>query len=100
MTGPGSPAPIVPRVEAALLSVMGLGILLVLQWWSFPLYQIGLVVLVLATLLNIAVGNLPRDASARRSLVLIAGILLLVAAVFGIGIVLVPVLAELGQSAS
>ena len=79
---------------------MGLGILLVLQWWSFPLYQIGLMVLVLATLLNIAVGNLPRDASAMRSLVLIAGILLLVAAIFGIGIVLVPVLAELGQSAS
>ena len=100
MTGSGSSAPIVPRLETALLSVMGLGILLVLQWWSFPLYQIGLMVLVLATLLNIAVGNLPRDASAMRSLVLIAGILLLVAAVFGIGIVLVPVLAELGQSAS
>jgi hypothetical protein len=100
VTGSGSSAPIVPRLETALLSVMGLGILLVLQWWSFPLYQIGLMVLVLATLLNIAVGNLPRDASAMRSLVLIAGILLLVAAVFGIGIVLVPVLAELGQSAS
>jgi hypothetical protein len=93
-------APIVPRLEAGLLSVMGIGILLVLQWWSFPLYQIGLVVMVVATLLNIAVGNLPRDAAPVRAALMTAGILLLVAAIFAIGIVLVPVLAGLGQDPS
>jgi hypothetical protein len=89
--------PIVPRVEAALLLLMGVGFLLVLQWWSFALYRVGLLVVIGATLLNIAVGNLPRDAKPLRALLLTVAILLLVAAIFAVGIALVPVLASLGQ---
>lgn len=100
MAGVRSSRPIVPRLEAALLSIMGIGILMVLQWWSFPLYQVGLVVVVLATLLNIAVGNLPRDAAPLRAGLMIAALLIVVAAIFAVGIALVPVLAGLGQGPS
>ncbi|MCQ8242158.1 hypothetical protein [Rhizosaccharibacter radicis] len=92
-----SSRPIVPRAEAALLLVMGAGFLLVLQWWSFALYRVGLLVVIVATLLNIAVGNLPRDAGPRRAMIQSAVILAVVAAIFVIGILLVPVLASLGQ---
>ena len=91
---------IVPRAEIVLLSVLGLGFLCVLQTWSFALYRVGLVVVIIATLLNIAVGNLPRDASPLRAILLTLSILAVVAAIFAIGIALVPTLAALGQDAS
>jgi hypothetical protein len=47
--------------------------------------------------LQIAVGNLPQDASAMRSIVTTTVILTGVAAVFAIGIWLVPVLSQLGH---
>ena len=49
------------------------------------------------TLLNIAVGNLPREPSLGRALLLLLLFLALVAVVFGIGIALVPYLAQLGR---
>ncbi len=92
--------PIVPRAEITLLSVLGLGFLCVLQTWSFALYQVGLVVVIVATLLNIAVGNVPRDATPLRAILLTLSILAAVAAIFAIGVALVPTLAALGQDAS
>ena len=93
-------AEIVPHVEIALLSILGLGFLCVLQTWSFGLYRVGLVVVIIATLLNIAVGNLPRDASWLRAGLLTLSILATIALVFAIGVALVPALATLGQDAS
>lgn len=73
------------------------GILLIAQRYNLTLYRVGLSVLVVSTLLQIAVGNLRKDASAGRSLVFIAGILLVIAAVFAAGIGLVPFFAQLGR---
>jgi hypothetical protein len=87
----------VPRLEVALIALMCGGFLLIAQTWSFVAYQIGLTAVLVATLLNIAVGNLPRQAGAGRALLLTAGILAIVAAVFAGGIVLVPWLAALGR---
>jgi hypothetical protein len=88
---------IVPRAELALILIMGVGFLLIVQAWSFPLYQLGLVTVMAATILNIAVGNLPRAASPGRALLLTLSILVLVVVVFGAGILLVPYLATLGR---
>jgi hypothetical protein len=88
----------VPRIEFALIAIMCVGFVLIGQTWSFDVYRFGLIAVMLATLLNIAVGNLPRDASPARALLLTLFILALVAAVFGAGILLVPTLATLGQS--
>jgi hypothetical protein len=91
--------PIVPRAEAALLCLLGLGFLMVLQTWFFTVYHYGLLLIILVTLLNIAVGNLPRTASPLRALLTTLLLLAVVAAVVGIGIFLVPTLARLGQGA-
>ncbi|MCB8874364.1 hypothetical protein [Acidisoma silvae] len=89
--------PIVPRIEAALLCLLGLGFLMVLQTWFFPVYHFGLLLVIGVTLLNIAVGNLPRGAGPLRALLMTLLLLAIVAAVVVIGILLVPTLAQLGQ---
>ena len=89
--------PFAERASQVLIAAMVIGILLIAQRYSFPLFRVGLVVLVAATFLQIAVGNLPANASAGRSLVLSLIILAAVAAVFDIGVRLVPVLSRLGR---
>ncbi len=88
---------LVARAELALICVMALGFVLIAQQAAFGLYQAGLLTVIGSTLLHIAVGNLPTDAGPMRALVLTAAILGVVAAVFGAGILLVPVLAQLGR---
>jgi ABC-type proline/glycine betaine transport system permease subunit len=85
------------RAERALIAALLLAILLIAQPWDIRIYRVGLLLLVAATLLQIAVGNLPKDAGAGRSLVLIALILAVVAAVFSLGIALTPFLSQLGR---
>ncbi len=85
------------RLEITLIFGLLAGILLIAQRYDLILYKIGLVVLVVSTLLQIAVGNLRKDASPAGSLVFIVKILVIIAAVFGAGILLVPTFAQLGR---
>jgi hypothetical protein len=87
---------IVPRAELALILIMIVGFLFIVQQWSFGLFQIGLLTVMAATILNIAVGNLPRAAGVWQAARLTVLILCIVAAVFILGILLVPYLARLG----
>jgi hypothetical protein len=85
------------RTEAALILLMVLGFIFIAQQWSFDLYQVGLLTVIGATLLNIAVSNVPRAARGWRILRFVVIFLAITAAVFGVGILLVPYLATLGQ---
>ncbi len=88
---------LVARTELALICLIAAGFVLIAQQAAFGLYQIGLLTVMASTLLHIAVGNLPRDAGFVRTLLWTLAILAMVAAVFGAGILLVPVLARLGR---
>ena len=85
------------RAEIFLLSAMLVGIAMIAQRFDVDVFRWGLRLLVAATILQIAVGNLPKEASVGRSLVLIVAILCLVALVFLAGIGLVPILSGLGR---
>ncbi len=85
------------RLEAALLLVFAAGLLLVAQTWVEPLYEAGLLMVIGSALLLIAVGNVPAQLRPFGALLRVALLLLLLAAVFGAGFLLVPVLARLGQ---
>lgn len=85
------------RAERVLIVALLAAIALITQGWDIRLYRAGLILLVCATLLQIAVGNLPKEAGTGRSLALIALILGLVACVFGLGILLTPFLSQLGR---
>lgn len=88
---------LIARAELVLICVIGAGFLLIAQRAAFGLYQVGLLTVMAATILHIAVGNLPRDAGPARTLLLTVVILGVVAAVFYAGVLLVPVLAQLGR---
>lgn len=85
------------RAEQVLIAGMVIGIALIMQRINLGLFKAGLSVLVVCTLLQIAVGNIPKQGSVAGSLARIVLILALVAAIFGLGIVLVPTLATLGR---
>ncbi len=89
--------PFPESASGMLIAAMVIGILLIAQRYSITLFRIGLAALVVATLLQIAVGNLPATASPGRSAAISAVILGVVAAVFYIGVHLVPVLSQLGR---
>lgn len=88
---------IIARTELVLICVMGVGFLLIAQQVVFGLYQAGLLIVVASTLLHIVVGNLPRTATPARTAMWTVAILLIVAAVFYAGVLLVPLLAQLGR---
>lgn len=85
------------RLETTLIVGLVLGILLIAQRYNLTLYKVGLTILVVSTLLQIAVGNLDKEASTKRSLRFIAVILGVIAIVFSIGILLVPTFSQLGR---
>ncbi len=85
------------RAETTLILLMLLGFVLITQQWSFGLYQIGLLTVIGATILNIAVTNVPRASRGWAIVRALVVILAVTAAVFGLGILLVPYLAMLGQ---
>jgi len=85
------------RLETIMIVALAAGILLIAQRYSLMLYKVGLSILVVATLLQIAVGNLRKDASVGRSLAFIVMVLAIIAAVFAIGILLVPYFSQLGR---
>lgn len=84
-------------LETTLIVGLLAGILLIAQRYDLTLYKIGLCILVVSTFLQIAVGNLRKDASVLRSLTFIATVLLIVAAIFAAGVLLVPTFAQLGR---
>ncbi len=85
------------RTEPVLIVGMILSIALITQRYSIDLYRCGLGTLVASTILEIAVGNLPKEASFRRSIALIFVILCIFVAVIALGVLLVPMLSRLGR---
>lgn len=89
--------PFASMMQATLVGLMLLSFLLIAQQRSQALYHVGLVLLVVSTLMQIAFGNIPPSASFGRSMKLLALILAIIAMVFGLGIVLAPYLIQLGR---
>jgi hypothetical protein len=85
------------HVETALILLMVVGFVLIAQTFSFDFYRIGLVTVIGATILNIAVGNVPHSARNWRAVRFLVMNLAITAFVFWLGIQLVPYLSRLGQ---
>lgn len=85
------------RAERVLIGGMLVGIVLLMQRLSLDMYKAGLSVLVVSTLLQIAVGNIPKACGVAASLVRIFVIVAVIAVIFAIGVLLVPTLSRLGR---
>ncbi|MFB2551978.1 hypothetical protein [Ensifer soli] len=96
-TGTTRETPFIDRLEAVLMTLIVVGILLVAQQWSVTVFRIGLSILVCATLVQIAVGNVPRTLGVGASILRIVLLLGVVALMFGLGILLAPYFAGIGR---
>ncbi len=84
-------------IQPVLLSILVFAGLLIVQPWVKELYQLGMLLLIGAALLEIGAGNIPANADFRYSIMVLAIALVVVAAVFSLGIFLVPYLVALGR---
>jgi hypothetical protein len=89
--------PFASQLQIILLGGMILAFLLIAQNQSVDVYQYGLLLLIGFSLLQVVAGNIPPQTRVIGTLIRLLLGLVIVAAVFGIGIVLVPYLAELGR---
>ena len=84
-------------LHAILIILMLLSFVLIAQQASKTLYQIGFIVLIVSTFIQIVFGNVPPTANFKQSMKLLGIGLSIVAAVFILGIILAPHLANLGR---
>jgi hypothetical protein len=89
--------PFASQLQIILLGGMILAFLLIAQNQSMDVYQYGLLLLIGFSLLQVVAGNIPPQTRVIGTLIRLLLGLVIVAAVFGIGIILVPYLAELGR---
>ena len=89
--------PFAARLHLVLVLLMLVSFLLIGQQWSKFLYQIGLLLLVASALVQVVFGNVAPETGFARSMKQLALGLVVVAAVFGLGIALTPLLVNLGR---
>lgn len=76
---------------------MLISIVLIGQQYSMPLYQVGLLLLVTATLIQVAFGNIPPAANLARSLRMFITFMAIIVVVFVVSLLIVPLLVQLGK---
>ena len=84
-------------LHAILIILMLLSFILITQQGSKIFYQIGFIVLVVSTFIQIVFGNVPPTANFKQSMKLLGIGLAIVGVVFVLGIILAPHLANLGR---
>jgi 1,4-dihydroxy-2-naphthoate octaprenyltransferase len=84
-------------LHAILIILMLLSFILIAQQGSKIFYQIGFIVLVVSTFIQIVFGNVAPTANFKQSMKLLGIGLAIVGAVFVLGIILAPHLANLGR---
>ena len=89
--------PFAATLKLILVLLMLASIVLIGQQISMELYRVGLVSLVASAISQIAVGNIPATANARRSALLYVWFVFLVIVIFAVSIALAPWLASLGR---
>jgi hypothetical protein len=85
------------RMHLALVVAMLLSFLLIAQQRSKVGYKAGLALLIASALVQVVFGNVAPEAGFARSLKQLVLGLVVVAAVFGLGVLLTPVLVNLGR---
>ena len=85
------------RMQVIVIVSMIVSFAFIIQKVNMMLYQIGLLLLIVSALSQMAFGNMPPEATfkgAKRIMIIAYGI---VACVFGLGILLAPVLIKIGR---
>lgn len=84
-------------MQLLLVILMLLSIILIGQRSSFAGYKVGLILLTVTTLSQIAFGNIPPSARFAKSMRMYAIFMSVTVALFALSIVLAPILVNLGR---
>ncbi len=85
------------RMQNIVIVTMLVSFAFIIQKFSMTLHHIGLILLIISALSQMAFGNIPSEASFKESRNTIIIAFVIVAAVFGLGILLAPVLINIGR---
>ena len=89
--------PFAAALHMVLIALMLISFALIAQQSSQALYHLGFLLLIASTFVQIVFGNVPPETDFRRSMALLGMGLGIVAVVFALGILLAPILANLGR---
>ncbi len=85
------------RMQIGVIIAMVISFILIIQKMNDLMHQVGLFLLIVSALSQMAFGNIPSESSWKESRKTIIIAYLIVGAVFGLGIVLAPVLIKIGR---
>ena len=89
--------PFAAVVHLALVILLLVSFVLITQQKSRNLYQVGFILLVASTFVQIVFGNVPPSANFKRSMKFLGVGLTIITAVFALGIIVTPFLVNLGR---
>jgi hypothetical protein len=89
--------PFASVMHLALVILLLVSFVLITQQRSRTLYQIGFMLLVASTFVQIVFGNVPPSANFKRSMKFLGVGLTIITAVFALGIIVTPFLVNLGR---
>ena len=84
-------------VQLILVFVMLASIVMIGQQFEMGIYQIGLLVLIASSLLQVIFGNIPATANLAKSLRMFLTFAIVVVIIFVLSLLLVPLLVQLGK---
>ena len=85
------------RMQIIVIVSMIVSFGLIIQKMNMALYKIGLVLLIVSALSQMAFGNMPSEADFKEGKKIMMIAYTIVACVFGLGILLAPVLIKIGR---
>jgi 1,4-dihydroxy-2-naphthoate octaprenyltransferase len=89
--------PFASVMHLALVILLLVSFVLITQQQSRSLYQIGFMLLVASTFVQIVFGNVSPSANFKRSMKFLGVGLIIITAVFALGIIVTPLLVNLGR---
>ena len=89
--------PFAAIVQGILVILLLVSFAMITQQFNETLYRIGFLLLIASTLVQIVFGNLPPEADFKQSLRFTAVVFIIIAIVFGLGILIAPYLVNLGR---
>ena len=85
------------RMQIIVIESMIVSFGLIIQKMNMALYKIGLVLLIVSALSQMAFGNMPSEADFKEGKKIMMIAYTIVACVFGLGILLAPILIKIGR---
>ena len=85
------------RMQIIVIVSMVVSFGLIIQKMNMTLYKIGLVLLIVSALSQMAFGNMPSEADFKEGKKIMIIAYTIVACVFGLGILIAPVLIKIGR---